>query len=102
MAGNLLIPTMRICVVTHGCGNSFSASLVLSSHVLRSQLFCCLCLVKLNLDLLGILGNLLSTPFNVDLSVMGKWSLTVLWSSSAICSLHPRDVRNLTVDISRG
>lgn len=88
MAGNLLIPTTRICVVTHGCGNSFSASLVLSSHVLRSQLFCCLCLVKLNLDLLGILGNVLSTPFNVDLSVALQFYGVLLPSAHCIPEMY--------------
>ena len=52
--GRLLITTQKVPVVTWGCVNSFSASLVLSPDVLRSQLFSYLCLVKLNHSLSGL------------------------------------------------
>lgn len=57
VAGDLLIPTPQGRGVPQGCVNSLSASLVLSSEVLRSQLFCCLHLGKLNLALPGPLGH---------------------------------------------
>jgi len=55
MARDHIIPTSKEPMVTWGCINSFSASLVLSSSVLRSQLFCYLHLVKLRLSLPGLL-----------------------------------------------
>lgn len=57
VAGDLLIPTPQEHGVPQGCVNSLSASPVLSSEVLRSQLFCWLHLGKLNLGLPGPLGR---------------------------------------------
>lgn len=71
MTGDLLIPTPKVPMVTWGCVNSFSASLVLSPDVLGSQLYCYLHLAKLNFSLPGLLDYPSQHSFQCEFLSLG-------------------------------
>lgn len=102
VAGDLLIPTPKGHVVPRGCVNSFSASLVLSSEVLRSQLFCCLHFVKLNLGLPGPLGHPSQCSFQFEFLSRGWLALCSSIESFSISLSCPTGAWNLAVAMSRG